>query len=1419
MPITRIKNNQITDATIVASSKLQDNSITAGKLANNINYGSNLTITGNLTVNGTSTTLDTVNTLIEDPILLLAKDQTGSAALDIGFVGERGDDTNIAWIWDESADQFAAGFTSDDGSANTITLSSYADVRANDVTVAGITVSGNVTGPLNVTGAIEASTTITAGTTVTATGNVSGGNITTGGAMEATGLISSGSTITATGNVAGGNITTGGAMEATGLISSGTTITATGNVAGGNLTTAGQVAADNADITNGITAGTTITATGNVSGGNITTGGAVEATGLISSGTTITATGNVAGGNITTGGAVEATGLISSGTTITATGNVAGGNLTTGGDIDASGDIAGLTITSATFQGSNPTIQSTGTDQNIILDPNGTGAVSVENAKITNLATPTADGDAATKAYVDSVAEGLDIKESCVAATTGALPAVTYDNGTGGVGATLTADANGALAAIDGVTLVADERVLVQNQAAQLQNGIYVVTTVGDAGTAFVLTRAGDFDGSPASEIPGGFTFVEEGTTNADSGFVCTTNAPVTVGTTAIVFTQFSGAGSIVAGDGLGKTGDTLSVNVDDVTTAIVSDEVVVKTSANLTTPNIGVANGDSFTASGTVSATGNITGGNLTTGGDVTTVTVTASGAIAGSTTITATGNVDGGNITTGGAVEATGLISSGTTITATGNVAGGNLTTAGQVAADNADITNGITAGTTVTATGNVAGGNITTGGAMEATGLISSGSTITATGNVAGGNITTGGRVDATGAVSGASLTAGNVTVNTDSIDSAGEAITLNTNSSDVDIIIENATGNAYVKADAGTSTVVVGENGTQTTGVTLKVESTDSQMVPVGTTAQRPTGVTGMIRFNTSIDAFEFYDSNSWTTAGSDFTVIATQTFNGDNSTVAFTLSESQTTASCIVSINGVVQLPTTAYAVSGTTLTFTEAPLAGDVVEVRKITTTTTITSLANSAGTAIVEAVDGAAQVKITGDLLPVSDGNLDLGSAALHWQEAHLGSTVFYDSDDSNTVTLSAPATVASNVAFTLPGADGSSGQALITDGSGTLSFGAAGATVTNDESTNADRLIYVGSVTSGALTAVTQDSGLTYNPSTGTLTSAEFVGGGVGLTDLDGSAITSGTVAAARVATLNQNTTGTAGGLSSAVTVSLTGPVTGSATFTSAGDTASIATTLTADPVITLTGAVTGSATMTNLGNVSIATTATSDPVITLTGDVTGSGTMTNLGNVSFATTIAANSVALGTDTTGNYVQQGATSGSGISGSVNSEGGTFTVTSNATNANTGSTIVFRDASGNFSAGVITATATQARYADLAEMYAADGDIEAGTVVHFAGEGKLAACDQANHHAVAGIISTDPAYLMNTDQEGVALAISGRVPCKVTGVVNAGDLMVSAGNGMAMANNSPAIGTVIGKAIESNAGGEAVIEVLAMMM
>jgi len=327
-------------------------------------------------------------------------------------------------------------------------------------------------------------------------------------------------------------------------------------------------------------------------------------------------------------------------------------------------------------------------------------------------------------------------------------------------------------------------------------------------------------------------------------------------------------------------------------------------------------------------------------------------------------------------------------------------------------------------------------------------------------------------------------------------------------------------------------------------------------------------------------------------------------------------------------------------------------------------------------------------------------------------------------------------------------------------------LSFAAAGATISSDTSTNTNFLLYFASTTTGALTAVKQDSGLIYNPSTGSLTASVFIGA------LTGNASTATTAAA-----------------------------------------------LTTTRAIQVSGAVTGTANFDGSAPINIVTTNTADPTITLGGDLTGSVTLTNLASGTLTATIAANSVALGTDTTGSYVAIGAVAGTGLSGSANAETATFTVTSNATNANTASTIVARDGSGNFSANIVSALAASARYADLAEIYASDEAIEAGTVVHFAGEGKVASCDTANHRGVAGIVSTDPAYLMNSDADGVALAIAGRVPCKVTGAVNAGDLMVSAGNGMAMANNEAAMGTVIGKAIEAHEGGEGVIEVLALMM
>lgn len=186
-------------------------------------------------------------------------------------------------------------------------------------------------------------------------------------------------------------------------------------------------------------------------------------------------------------------------------------------------------------------------------------SISVNNKKLSNLAAPTADTDAATKAYVDALKQGLVVKSPVRAATTANINA-TYANGTAGVGATLTGKANGALGAIDGITLTAGQRVLVKDQTDAKQNGIYVVTKIGSGTEAFVLTRASDFDNSVEGSVQGGaYCFIQEGTVNADCGYVCSTDGAITLGTSNVAFVQFSGAGLITAGNGLVKEGNTLS--------------------------------------------------------------------------------------------------------------------------------------------------------------------------------------------------------------------------------------------------------------------------------------------------------------------------------------------------------------------------------------------------------------------------------------------------------------------------------------------------------------------------------------------------------------------------------------------------------------------------------------------------------------------------------------------------------------------------------------------------------------------------------------------------------------------------------------------------------------------------------------------
>jgi hypothetical protein len=247
------------------------------------------------------------------------------------------------------------------------------------------------------------------------------------------------------------------------------------------------------------------------------------------------------------------------------------------------------------------------------VQQNGSG-LSAEFAQKNNN-TPASSTDITNKAYVDAFLQGLSPKNSVVAASAAALPAYTYANGAAGVGATITKTTPGALT-LDGVTgFSVGDRVLIKDETAANApyNGIYVVTVPGGV-AAFVLTRATDNDQS--ADFPGAFVFCESGTVNTGAGFVCTNTAGVVVGTTAITWTQFSGAGEITAGAGLTKSGNTLNVGAGDGIQAD-ADSVTVKLDGSTLTKG---ASGLKISTSGVANANlanmndqtikGNVSGG-----------------------------------------------------------------------------------------------------------------------------------------------------------------------------------------------------------------------------------------------------------------------------------------------------------------------------------------------------------------------------------------------------------------------------------------------------------------------------------------------------------------------------------------------------------------------------------------------------------------------------------------------------------------------------------------------------------------------------------------------------------------------------------------------------------------------------------------
>ena len=259
-----------------------------------------------------------------------------------------------------------------------------------------------------------------------------------------------------------------------------------------------------------------------------------------------------------------------------------------GGTITALSGLTTASIDNLTLDAN--TISTTNSNGNLVLSPNGSGSVTVPSGYTARAGF--GSDSLVNKSYVDSVANGLDVKASVRVATTANL-AGTYNNGAG----TITAGSNGAIS-VDGVALDVNDRLLVKDQSTAAQNGFYKVTTVGSGSAAFVLTRTPDADA--ASELTAGaFTFTEEGSANADNGYVLSTNGAITLGTTGITFEQFSGAGQISAGNGLTKTGNTIDVvgtadkiSVSSNAITIASSYVGQSTITTLGTITTGVWNG-----------------------------------------------------------------------------------------------------------------------------------------------------------------------------------------------------------------------------------------------------------------------------------------------------------------------------------------------------------------------------------------------------------------------------------------------------------------------------------------------------------------------------------------------------------------------------------------------------------------------------------------------------------------------------------------------------------------------------------------------------------------------------------------------------------------------------------------------------------
>ena len=885
MALTRIKTDQITNLA-VTNAKIDNLTIEGGKLANDLTYGSNFTISGNLIVNGATTTVDTTNTVASDPLIVLNRNAVGANANDIGLVMERGSSTNVAFVYKESTDEFVLISTSEVGTTTgTINVTAYQPLKIARLDADNIRIASNTISATNSNGNINITPNGTGIVRIEADavneGNLQvNGNVTLGNASGDGHLINGNVQITNGLNVSGGNNTMTGNLAVNGSMTIGDTNTDHHNLYGifdihdgvmrvenlqFNLNTISSVNT-NGDINldpNG---------TGDVV---ILTGAQLKITDLTqarvvfvgASGALVDSanfTFDTSTGNLVVSGQFNADNLRIDGNVLSSTN--ANGNI----DITANGsgivNIDNIAI-------NNNTISSTNSNGNIALDPNGTGVTTV-----------------ASDVYI-----------------TGNL----YVSGTETVFNVISSSVEDPVLHLGGPM---DASILTNNDGM-------------DRGIEFHHYNDQDrhgffgFDNST-----GEFTFIPQATESSLNIFI--------------------------GSEGTARFGNVkvVSLTPNRIVYVGASDQLV--DSSNLT------FDGTTLSLTGTLTTTGQFNVDNLRLDGNTLSSTNTN-----GNIDITANGTgtvnidnviIDGNNIKTlntdgsltidpngtGNVVIATGAEFRVTDLTQTRVVFVG----ASGALKDDADFVYNSTSGA-VSITGSLKVDNVTINSNVISSNVTNDNLYITPNG---------------TGVV-----IIDNLQLDGNNITSSDSEITINAATQDKNFRVATDNGSNTLFVDGGNNNVGI-STGTPNPEVGLHINTTNAMIVPTGIQGDRPvTGVAGMLRFNTTNSGLEVYNGADWSNLSTNFTIVTSQTFTGDGSTVAFTINESSSTASCLVAINGVLQVPTTSYGITGTTLTFTEAPESGDIIEVRKITTLATVVNLSDTQGYTTVETERTASDYKI----------------------------------------------------------------------------------------------------------------------------------------------------------------------------------------------------------------------------------------------------------------------------------------------------------------------------------------------------------------------------------------------------------------------------------------------------------------------